>query len=427
VKKKIKMKKTTKILFLILIFAAAAYAGFRFFGPAEAAYVYRTQPVTRGTVTSGISATGKVNAVEMVEVGTQVSGTIKEIFADYNSPVKKGQLLALLDPDVLLSKIEENKASLAVAQAGVVKARAEVINAQRSDARNRELWERKLIARSDMESAETQLMVARASLAEANSRVLQARESLKQAETNLKYTKITSPIDGVVISRQVDVGQTVAASLQTPTLFSIAKDLTRMQVEANIDEADIGRVREGQRAVCRFDSWPQDSFEAVVAQKRLSPETVSNVVTYVVILKIDNEEGKLMPGMTANISVMTERRDNVLRIPAAALRFTPPADAVADSAKREEEGQRTAGLFPMPRRRSGGGNNGNNGKSAEQLVWLVENGRLAGSVVIDETGVSDRTWIELRGDALSSIREGQELAVAFVLEKSGSAAAGARR
>ncbi|MDR1379742.1 MAG: efflux RND transporter periplasmic adaptor subunit [Synergistaceae bacterium] len=415
-----KMKKKTKILFLILTFAAAAYGGFQFFGPAEATYVYRTQPVTRGVITSSISATGKVNAVEMVTVGTQVSGTIKELYVDYNSQVKKGQLLTLLDPDVLLSKIEENKASLSVAQAGVVKARAEVLNAQRNNTRNHELWERKLIARSDAENTETQLMVARASLTEANSRVLQAQESLKQAETNLKYTKITSPIDGVVVSRQVDVGQTVAASLQTPTLFSIARDLTQMQVEANIDEADIGRIREGQKAVCRFDAWPQDSFEAVVAQKRLSPETVSNVVTYVVILKIDNEEGKLMPGMTANISVVTEQRDDVLRIPAAALRFTPPAGVATDSAQRSEES--TGGLFPMPRRRSSGGD-----RNADQVVWLVENGRLAGNVVVDETGVSDRTWVELRGDALAFIREGQELAVAFILEKGGSAAAGARQ
>ena len=419
----ITVRRKTKIVFSVLTLAAAVYAGFQFLAPAEAVYVYRTQPVTRGTITSGISATGKVNAVEMVEVGTQVSGTLKEIYVDYNSLVEKGQLLALLDPDVLSSKIEENKASLAVAQAGVTKARAELINAQRNDTRNRQLWERKLIAKSDVERAETQLMVARASLAEANSRVLQAQESLKQAETNLKYTKITSPIDGVVVSRQVDVGQTVAASLQTPTLFSIAKDLTRMQVEANIDEADIGRIREGQKAICRFDAWPQDSFEAVVAQKRLSPETVSNVVTYVVILKIDNEEGKLMPGMTANISVTTEQRDDVLRIPAAALRFTPPADAVAASAKEGEE--RTGGLFPIPRRRSG--SDSGSRKNSEQVVWLVENGRLAGSVVVDETGVSARTWVELRGDALSSIREGQELAVAFILEKTGSAAAGARQ
>ncbi|MDR1978854.1 MAG: efflux RND transporter periplasmic adaptor subunit [Synergistaceae bacterium] len=414
------MKKKTKLLFLTMTFAVAAYGGFRYFGPAEASYVYRTQPVTRGSITSSISATGKVNAVEMVAVGTQVSGTIKEIYVDFNSPVAKGQLLALLDPDVLLSRIEESKASLAVAQAGVAKARAETLNAQRSDTRNRELWQRKLIAKSDMESAETQLMVARAGLAEANSRVVQAQESLRQAETNLKYTKITSPIDGVVVSRQVDVGQTVAASLQTPTLFSIAKDLTRMQVEANIDEADIGRIKEGQRAICKFDAWPQDSFEAVVAQKRLSPETVSNVVTYVVILKIDNEEGKLMPGMTANISVVTEQRDDVLKIPAAALRFAPPPDAVAGAPKRAAT---QSGILPIPQRRGGRGGD----KDDKQVVWLVEDGRLAGSIVVDETGASDRAWVELRGDALSSIREGQELAVAFSKETPGSALAGIRQ
>ena len=416
-----------KSLFWIMILAAAGYAGYRFFTPAEARYVYRTQPVTRGSITSNISATGKVNAVEMVDVGTQVSGTIKEIYVDYNSPVKKDQLLALLDPDVLQSKVEESKASLAVARASVAKAQAEVSNAQRNNARNKELWERKLIARIEMENAQTQLSVARATLAEANSRVIQAQESLRQAETNLKYTRIVSPIDGVVISRQVDVGQTVAASLQTPTLFAIARDLAQMQVEANIDEADIGRVKEGQRAVCRFDSWPGEIFEAVVTQKRLNPETISNVVTYVVILKIGNDEHKLMPGMTANVSVETERRDDVLKIPAAALRFTPPADALVNTARAEQPGSRPAGLIPIPQRGRGTSANANADRDEARTVWLVENGQLAGSVVVNETGVSDRTWIELRGNALDQIREGQELAVAFTKETAGTAMAGDRR
>jgi HlyD family secretion protein len=281
-----------------------------------------------------------------------------------------------------------------------------------------------------MENTETQLSVARAALAEANSRVLQSQESLRQAETNLQYTKIISPIDGIVISRQVDVGQTVAASLQTPTLFAIAKDLTRMQVEANIDEADIGRIKEGQRAVCRFDSWPGEPFEAVVAQKRLSPEIISNVVTYVVILKVKNDENKLMPGMTANVSVETERRDDVLKIPAAALRFTPPADAVVElgqsRAANNTAGQ-PAGLIPIPQRRGRQGGSAGVDRDDARTVWLTENGRLTGSVVIDETGISDRTWIELRGDALSQIREGQELAVSFTKETAGAAVAGDRR
>ncbi|MCL2011070.1 MAG: efflux RND transporter periplasmic adaptor subunit [Synergistaceae bacterium] len=433
-----KMKKI-KSLFWIMVVAAACYAGYRFFGPDEVVYVYRTQPVTRGSITSSVNAAGKVNAVEMVDVGTQVSGTIKELHADYNSPVRKGQLLALLDPDVLQSRVEESKAGLAVARASAAKAQAEVTRAQRDNARNKDLWERKLIARIEMENAETQLLVARAALAETNSRVLQAQESLRQAETNLQYTKIISPVDGVVISRQVDVGQTVAASLQTPTLFAIAKDLTQMQVEANIDEVDIGRVREGQRAVCRFDSWPGDSFEAVVSQKRLNPETISNVVTYVVVLRVNNDENKLMPGMTANVSIETERRDDVLKIPAAALRFTPPADAIAElgqtrGGNANANRPTAAGLIPIPQRRFGQGGGSNGDRDDARTVWLTEGGRLVGSLLIDEMGISDRTWIELRGDALSQITEGQELAVAFTRETAktagagtGAAAAGGRR
>ncbi|MDR1966586.1 MAG: efflux RND transporter periplasmic adaptor subunit [Synergistaceae bacterium] len=415
------MKKFFKFAVFAAAIVAAAYGGYSYLKPAPASYVYRTQAAVRGAISSSISATGKVNAVEMVEVGTQVSGIIKGIYVDFNSPVKKGQLLAELDPDVLASRVEESRANLTLSQAGVAKAKAEVDNCARTFARNKELFERKLIAKSEMESAQTQLALARASLTEANARVVQAKESLKQAEANLLYTKIFSPIDGVVVSRQVDVGQTVAASLQTPTLFSIARDLTKMQVEANIDEADIGRISEGQHAVCRFDSWPQDSFDAVVSQKRLSPETISNVVTYVVILNIDNSDKKLMPGMTANVSVVTEEYDDVLKIPAAALRFTPPADAIADGSKQDGQAGQT-GLFVIPRRPGA-----NESKKSEQTVWLVENGKLAGKVEIDEVGISDRTWVELRGSALSAIREGQELAVAFTKEDEGSASAGTRK
>ncbi|MDR1136896.1 MAG: efflux RND transporter periplasmic adaptor subunit [Synergistaceae bacterium] len=411
------MKKSAKFLITAAVLCSIAYGGYLWIRPARASYSYRTQPVTRGSITSGITATGKVNAVEMVEIGTQVSGTIEEIHVDFNSPVKKGQLLAVLDPDVLASRVKESQASLALARAGVSKARAEVENSTRTHNRNRELWDRKLIARSDLDSSETSLALAKASMIEAGARAVQAEESLRQAEMNLRYAKIFSPIDGVVVSRKVDVGQTVAASLQTPTLFSIARDLTHMQVEANIDEADIGRITEGQKAICKFDSWPQDSFEAVVSQKRLSPETVSNVVTYVVILKIDNVEKKLMPGMTANISIIIEERADVLKIPAAALRFAPPADEIdAREKKKDETSSEQGGLFMMPRRP--GANNDSRG--SEQAVWLVENGNLAGKVILDETGVNDRTWVELRGDAQNVLKEGQELAVAFTKDSDSS-------
>lgn len=416
------MGKKVKLLATLAVMTAAGYAGWLYLSPAKTAYVYRTQAVTRGSITSAISATGTVNAVEMVEVGTQVSGTITEIYVDYNSPVKKGQLLALLDPDVLSSKVDESNANLALAQAGVLRAKANLIEAQRNDARSRELWERKLIAKSEMEATETSLLSAQASLAEENAKVVQARASLKQAQTNLGYTKIVSPVDGVVVSREVEVGQTVAASLQTPTLFSIARDLTNMQVEADIDEADIGRIAEGQSAVCSFDAWPGESFEATVTQKRLNSETISNVVTYKVILKIGNADKKLMPGMTANISVITEKRDDVVRIPAGALRFAPPSDVLAalnsDSASGEKS---SGGLITMPRRPT---SNGQSDPNAGKTVWLVKNGKLTGSLVIGNTGISDKTYIEALGEAAEALEPGQELAISFSKQEAGAAAAG---
>jgi HlyD family secretion protein len=243
---------------------------------------------------------------------------------------------------------------------------------------------------------------------------------LKQAEANLGYTKIVSPVDGVIISRQVDVGQTVAASLQTPTLFSIARDLTQMQIEASIDEADIGRIEEGQKAVCKFDAWPKLEFEGVVTQVRLAPEIVSNVVTYTVILKVDNTDMKLKPGMTANVTVITEKRDNVLKVAAAALRFSPPADAVPprDDSESERRAVSPIGLPRFPRGGRGGGENA-------PAVWLVENGRLAGSLSVGEQGLSDRTWVEVLN---SPLKEGQELAVSYAKEDSapGATFAGTR-
>ncbi|MDR1741141.1 MAG: efflux RND transporter periplasmic adaptor subunit [Synergistaceae bacterium] len=400
------MRAVKKLVLLLLVIGAAA--AWWFIREAPVRYVYQTQPVLRGSITATISATGKVDAVEMVEVGTQVSGTIKEIYADYNSEVSKGQLIALLDPDVLQSRVEEAKAGLVLAQAGVERSKASLTDAERAYKRSRELWERSLVARSELDTAETTLILARASLSESNAKVVQAQATLRQAEVNLGYTRIVSPVDGVVISRQVEVGQTVAASLQTPTLFSIARDLTQMRIEASIDEADIGRIADGQRAVCKFDAWPKEEFEGRVAQVRLAPEIVSNVVTYTVVLNIANPDMKLKPGMTANVTIITEERDNVIKIAAAALRFTPPADALPERKQEQQEGNMVSplGMPRMPRRSAAQ-------KGGEQAVWVVENGRLAGSVPITEQGISDRTWIEIPN---SPLREGQELAVSYERE-----------
>ena len=403
-----------KVLKLLLFGAAAAgiawgvWYGFSRDGGAE--YVYRTQPVTRGSISATVSATGSVNPVEMVDVGTQVSGTIKEIYVDYNSRVTKGQLIAMLDTDMLQSRIEEAKAALALAQARTTSAKASVADADRTFKRNKELWGRDLIARSELDAAETKLSLARASLAENNAQVVQAKASLKQAETSLGYARIVSPVDGVVIARKVDVGQTVAASLQTPTLFSVARDLTRMQIEASVDEADIGRIAEGQRAICRFDAWPDTTFEGTVTQVRLKSTVVSNVVTYTVIIRVDNSELKLKPSMTANVTIVTEEKKDALKVPAAALRFTPPGDVLAAlsdaSGAEQEEGEGSImGLPPMRRR-----NGVRSGDEDEPVVWVVEDGKIVGSVPVGEQVISDRTWVEVLN---TQLKEGQELAVAF--------------
>ena len=405
------MKASKKSFFLLIAVCIIGVASwYRFYPASEVEYLYRTQPVTRGSITATISATGKVSAVEMIDVGTQVSGTIKELYVDYNSRVKRGQLIALLDPEVLHAKLEGDAASLTVAQAALSGSKASLADAERAYQRNKELWERKLIAKSEMDTAETKLKLAEATLAEASAKVRQARASLKQSTTNLNYTRIVSPVDGVIISKKVNVGQTVAASLSAPTLFTIARDLTQMQIEANIDEADIGRVRKGQRAECKFDSWPKLTFDGTVVQVRLDPVTVSNVVTYTVILKVDNSGLKLLPGMTANISVITEQRDNVLKIPAAALRFTPPADILAkfEPTKGAKSAQNTSplGSMPFPQRSGSKGS-----KSRETpTVWLVADGKLKERLPVGEMGVSDRTWVEVIGDKL---KEGDELALSY--------------
>ena len=403
-----------KVLKMLLFGAAAAGIAwgvwYVYFRDGGAEYVYRTQPVTRGSISATVSATGSVNPVEMVDVGTQVSGTLKEIYVDYNSRVTKGQLVATLDTDMLQSRVDEAKASLALAQARVTSARASAADADRTFKRNKELWSRNLIARSELDAAETKLSLARASLAEHNAQVVQARASLKQAETSLGYARIVSPVDGVVIARKVDVGQTVAASLQTPTLFSIARDLTRMQIEASVDEADIGRIAEGQKAICRFDAWPDTTFEGTVTQVRLKSTVVSNVVTYTVIIRVDNSELKLKPSMTANVTIVTEEKKDVLRVPAAALRFTPPNDvlaALSDASDAEQEERGSGSIMGMPRIRM---RNTAPSNDDEPVVWVVEGGKLVGSVPVGEQGISDRTWVEVSN---TQLEEGQELAVAF--------------
>jgi HlyD family secretion protein len=284
---------------------------------------YVTGRVDRGAIEQTVTATGTVNPVKTVQVGTYVSGPILAIDVDFNSAVKKNQRVAKIDPASYSVKVRQADASLSTARARVEKDRADLELKRIQLERNRTLLARNLIAQNDLDTAKSNYDQAAAQLALDEAGAKQAQANLDEAQVNLDYTDILSPVDGVVVSRNVDVGQTVAASFQTPTLFLIAEDLTKMQVDTNVSESDVGRVREGQPATFTVDAYPGKPFHATVAQVRNAPVTVQNVVTYDVVLAVDNPDLALKPGMTANVTVTTARRDDVLRVPARSLRFRP--------------------------------------------------------------------------------------------------------
>lgn len=356
------MNKTSIICTLIILTGSAVS------GCGNNRVEYRTEQVARGVIKETVTATGTVNAVTTVLVGTQVSGTIKSIFVDFNSRVKKGEVIAQIDPEMF-------EAQAAQARANVGKAEAQARDSERTLKRNRELFARDLIARSELDTSETN--------AESNAAQLeQARAALRVAETNLRYTRILSPVDGIVISRNVDVGQTVAASFQTPTLFTIARDLTKMQINAGVDEADIGKVKVGQDVEFTVDAFPEETFEGAVGQVRNAPTTVQNVVTYDVVVKVNNRGMKLKPGMTANVSIITGMKDSVLRIPNAALRFKPSDETRAATPQKG------------------------------QAVWVLENGKPRRIAVT--TGISDGAFSEVLSGEL---KEGQAVIVETTKKK----------
>ena len=292
---------------------------------------YVTELVDRGEIASTVIATGAVQPVSKVQVGTYVSGPIQEILVDFNSPVTKGQLVAKIDPASFEVKVRQADANLANARAQVEKARADLRHKRLTFERNRRLRERDLISQDELDTSESNDAQAAAQVALADSSVKQAQAALEEARISLSYTEIRSPVDGVVVSRAVDVGQTVAASFQTPTLFEIAQDLTKMQVNANVSESDIGGLHDEQTASFGVDAYPGRIFEGRVVQVRNAPITVLNVVTYDVIIEVDNGDLALKPGMTATVTITTARRDDALRVPLRALRFRPETDGEAAS------------------------------------------------------------------------------------------------
>jgi HlyD family secretion protein len=346
---------------------------------------FETTVVTKGDITNAITASGTIQAVKTVAVGTQVSGVIQKIYVDFNSTVKKGQLLAKLDETPL-------RVLLAQSRSTVVSATADLEFKKITYDRNKALFEKQLIAKADFDQAQMNYDQSKASLAGANS-------NYTKSKINLEYASIFSPIDGVVLNRAVDEGQTVASSFNTPTLFSIANDLTQMQVQANVDEADIGQVKLGQRAEFTVDAFPDLKFAGTVTQVRLQPVVTSNVVTYTVIVEAPNPDKKLMPGMTANASIFVTEAKDLLIVESKALRFTPDTKLMADYQKKFPQAAKAA----IDQQLNGNAKRGPRENSKRGVLWVKKGDEINPVKVV--TGLSDGTNIEI----VSGVLNGDEV------------------
>jgi len=369
------MKKKYWITLTAVVIALAIGAWFWFGNKSSAAFQWRTGKVEKGDLKVVVTATGTLSADTTVQVGTQVSGIIDRILVDFNSVVKKGQVIAILDTTYLASSVEDADAAMYRAQIAVDLAKV-------TYTRDKELLDEKVIAQSDYDQAYSDYMTALGN----------ARSAIDRAKINLKYATIVAPVSGVVISRAVDRGQTVAASFSTPTLFAIANDLTKMQVQASVDEADIGKIKNGQDVTFTVDAYPDQTFTGTVTQIRLEPTIVSNVVNYTVIVEIPNPDMKLMPGMTANITVMIQQAQNVMKIPASALKFWPPQDYLDKTLKEYPDsiqkflqklidfrkrmtGQRGIGTFANSGTPGGQGGSGGTGRTPNQSGFNAGGGQ----------------------------------------------------
>jgi HlyD family secretion protein len=382
----------------LVLVAAAGFGAWRYRELHQPPPVtYQTTPLARRHIVGRVTATGTLLATVTVTVGTQVSGRIAKLRADYNSPVKKGQLIAKIDPLLFQAAVEQARANLESAQANLKSAKAQADLAVKQFAREQSLLKDNLAAQQDVDSAQSQVSVTAAQVDVAAASVAQNEAQLHQAQTNLSYTDIISPIDGTVISRSVDVGQTVAASLQAPILFTIAEDLTKMQVNTNVSEGDVGRLEEGMSAYFTVDAYPGERFKGKISQIRNAATTVSNVVTYDAVIDVNNSDLRLRPGMTANATITYADKKDVLAVPNAALRFKPPPEAnipkpegsAATAQRRTRDGAGGAGG-------PGGGGEVKGGKAGPndaKVIWTL-NDAVPVQVSI-KTGLSDGAYTEI--------------------------------
>src|SRR5229473_6773384 len=347
-----KLSSLKNSAWILAVAGLIVVAGLYFFSGRSASTKIVTAKITQGPIVRSVTATGTVNPVITVQVGSYVSGPIQAIYADFNSPVKQGQLIAKIDPRPFKVKVDAAKAVLANAHAQHAKDSADLAYKKLSYQRNAALLKNGAISKDTVDLAFSTYGQARAQVGLDAANIQQQQANLEDAQVQLNYCDIVSPVDGTIVSRNVDVGQTVAASFQTPTLFLIAKDLTKMQVDSNVSESDIGYVRVGLRANFKVDAFPDRVFEGLVGQVRQAPITVQNVVTYDVVVNVENPELLLKPGMTANVTIATARRDHAVRIPMEALRFAPPGSSIREANSVDGSAGRTQARVWIPDGRS---------------------------------------------------------------------------
>lgn len=362
-------------LTIILIFAIISIT------KVETKPKYELEQVEKREITETVEASGTINPVKTVSIGSQVSGMIKEIYVDFNSQVKKGELLAQIDPSLFQAQVDQAQGTLSSSKANYAQTKSIVAYDAVTYKRYKAMYKQNYISKNDLDQAEATYKADSAKLRSMSAIIKQNEASLRNNLTNLRYSKIISPVNGVVVSRAVDVGQTVAASFQTPTLFTVAQDLTKMQIEVSVSEADIGKVKVGQMVNYTLDGYPNDNFKGKVIQVRISPTTVSNVVTYTVIVSVDNDDGKLKPGMTANVSIITNTKENALCVGNAAMRFTP---------KQITKGK----------------------KFKEQGIWLLVKNKPTRINI--KTGITDSDYTEIISD---EIKEGDEVIIGSLEKK----------
>ena len=368
-------KRVLAFIFIVIVLCAGAFI---ILTHNNTSAKYKTSKIEKKTITEQVEATGTIKPVQTVTIGAQVSGLIKEVYVDFNSHVKKGQVLAQIDPSLFQAQVDQAQATLNLKRANLKKYQSELAYKKSNFERYGNLLNKNYVSKDDYESAKRNYNVAKADIEGTKAEIAQASATLENNLTNLRYCKIISPVDGVVISKNVEVGQTVASSFQTPTLFEVAQDLTKMRIEASVSEADIGKVKVGQEVDFTLDGYQDRVFKGTVSQVRLASTTTNNVVTYTVVVDVNNEDGLLIPGMTANIEIITKKQENILAAPHSALKFVPK---------------------------------GHTQKYETQGVWLIRKGKPQRIDI--ETGVSDDFYTEIISP---DIQEGDILEV-YIMEE----------